>query len=140
MNLAEVLLNADIKEVTKKNTVEFEVERLTKVFGTPFILTLQEIAPKRFSEIQNECIKMSDKGRVLGTDIYRMQSLLMADAIANTELREEAVLKKYGCATPVDLYSKLFNAGEFAQIAEAINKLCGMDNQEKDNKVDAVKN
>lgn len=140
MNLAEVLLNADIKEVTKKNTVEFEVERLSKVFGTPFVLTLQEISPKRFSEIQNECIKMNNKGRVVGTDIYRTQCLLMADAIANQELREDALLKKFGCATPVDLYAKLFNAGEFAKITEAINKLCGMDNAEKEKQVEAVKN
>lgn len=40
MNLAEALLAADAGKITKKDVKDFEVKRLTKIVGEPFILHL----------------------------------------------------------------------------------------------------
>ena len=42
MNLAEALLAADAGKITKKDVKDFEVKRLTKIVGEPFILHLQQ--------------------------------------------------------------------------------------------------
>ena len=59
MNLAEVLMNADKKKITELQTKEYEVKRLSNLLGTPFILTLQEIPPKRVMEINQQAVKMN---------------------------------------------------------------------------------
>lgn len=42
MNLAEMLLATDAGKITKKATKDYEVKRLTKITGEPFVLHLKE--------------------------------------------------------------------------------------------------
>ena len=49
MSLVDVLLNSDVNEVLAENTEEYEVERLSKVLGEKFVLTLKSIPAKRYS-------------------------------------------------------------------------------------------
>ena len=63
MNLAEALLAADAGKITKKDVKDFEVKRLTKIVGEPFILHLQQIPNHRVREIQDNATFISKGGK-----------------------------------------------------------------------------
>lgn len=125
MNLAEVLINADKKKITELQTKEYEVKRLSNLLGTPFILTLQEIPPKRVMEINQQAVKMNiDKkeGQNVDVDVFTLQMLTLVEGI-KSGLGDRELLKAYRCATVKELYVKIFKAKEISDIAEAINSL-----------------
>lgn len=125
MNLAEVLMNADKKKITELQTKEYEVKRLSNLLGTPFILTLQEIPPKRVMEINQQAVKVDinkNSGRNVDVDVFTLQMLTLVEGI-KSGLGDKELLKAYGCATVKELYVKIFKANEISDIAEAINSL-----------------
>lgn len=125
MNLAEVLMNADKKKITELQTKEYEVKRLSNLLGTPFILTLQEIPPKRVMEINQQAVKVDinkNSGRNIDVDVFTLQMLTLVEGI-KSGLGDRELLKAYGCATVKELYVKIFKANEISDIAEAINSL-----------------
>lgn len=138
MNLAEALLAADAGKITKKDVKDFEVKRLTKIVGEPFILHLQQIPNHRVREIQDDATFIS-KGRKPSADTYKLYMGFLIDGITNQEFNDKEVLKKFRAATRKDLFEVLFNAGEVQDIAQAICGLCGLGNDLTD-KVEEVKN
>ena len=56
MNLVDALLAADADKITAKQTEDYEVKRLSKLLGVPFILHLQEIKFRRIKELQDMAI------------------------------------------------------------------------------------
>lgn len=125
MNLAEVLMNADKKKITELQTKEYEVKRLSNLLGTPFILTLQEIPPKRVMEINQQAVKMNinkKEGQNVDVDVFTLQMLTLVEGI-ESGLGDRELLKAYRCATVKELYVKIFKAKEISDIAEAINSL-----------------
>ena len=71
MNLVDILLNADTNAVLAEKTEEYEVERLSKILGEKFVLTLKAIPAKRYSEIQTTAINVNNKRK--SVDLYKMQ-------------------------------------------------------------------
>lgn len=61
MSLVDVLLNSDVDEILAEKTEEYDVERLSKVLGEKFVLTLKSIPAKRYSEIQTTAINVNGK-------------------------------------------------------------------------------
>lgn len=139
MKLTELLLNADVKQVTKLPTKTYEVARLSKVLGGEFTLELQAIPTKRASEIQSRNMSIDDDGK-RDVNLYELQLATLSDGITNEDFSNLEVLKKYGAATKKDLFEKLFLAGEIAKISEEINKLSGYENQKTQKIVEEVKN
>lgn len=138
MNLLEKLLEND-KAILMLDTKQFEVKRLSKLLGEPFILKLQEIPAKRYMEIQNMCVSFDTDGTTQ-TDIPRMQLLVVNEGIQNEEFRNREVLKKYHAGTPIDLLEKIFNAGELSKIFATVSELCGFDEKKQKKQIDIVKN
>ena len=130
MNLLEAMLKADEGKVTQKDTKDYEVKRLSESFGVPFILHLQEILPKRMSEIQGLSFDFDKKGRFRKGDTHEVNLLYLCDGIANPEFKDKELLKKYHAASPKDLYEKLFKTGEISYIAWEIQELSGYDDGE----------
>ena len=127
MSLVDVLLNSDVNEVLAEKTEEYEVERLSKVLGEKFVLTLKSIPAKRYSEIQTTAINI--KGKSKNIDLYKMQMLTLND-----------LLKKFNATTPFDMYEKLFLAGEITDIANKISVLSGYSEEEKQKNIEEIKN
>mgnify|MGYP007007081887 CR=1 FL=1 len=44
-----------------QETEKFEVERLSKLLGVPFVLTLQPVPAQRYTEIQAAAVKFDKK-------------------------------------------------------------------------------
>ncbi len=123
MNLAEALLATDAGRITKLDTKEFEIPRLTKLIGAPFILHLKEIPPKRVREIQDASTKIEDNS--VSADTYKLYMGLLCAGITDRDFDNKEVLKHYGAATRADLFSKMFTAGEIQDIAQEISDMCG---------------
>lgn len=131
MNLAEALLAADAGKITKKETKEMEIKRLSNILGEPFILQLKQIPNRRVREIQDRSLHI-DGGKT-SVDQYKMSMGLLCDGIANKDFDSREVLKHYGVGSRKELFDVLFNAGEIQDIANEISKLCGFggDTQKK---------
>lgn len=138
MNLVDVLLNSDVNKVLAENTEEYEVERLSKVLGEKFVLTLKSIPAKRYSEIQTTAINV--KGKSKNIDLYKMQMLTLNEGIKEPNLADEKIMKKFGAKTPFEVYEKLFLTGEITDISEEISVLSGYDEKEKEEDIDEIKN
>lgn len=138
MNLVDILLNADTNAVLAKKTEEYEVERLSKILGEKFVLTLKAIPAKRYSEIQTTAINMNGKRK--NVDLYKMQMLTLNEGIKEPNLAEPNLLKKFGATTPFDMYEKLFLAGEITNITNKISALSGYSEEEKQQNIEEIKN
>lgn len=137
MNLAEAMLAADAGKVTAKATKAFEVKRLSELFGTPFILNLQQISTRRFKELQESNVSVDSKGKA-NVDTYNLQLMLVVEGVTNKDFNDKAVLKHFGAATRKDLFEILLNAGEIADISQAVSALCGFGDTSKN--VEEIKN
>ena len=135
MNLVDILLNADTNAVLAEKTEEYEVERLSKILGEKFVLTLKAIPAKRYSEIQTTAINMNGKRK--SVDLYKMQMLTLNEGIKEPNLAEPNLLKKFGATTP---FEKLFLAGEITNITNKISTLSGYSEEEKQQNIEEIKN
>lgn len=138
MSLVDVLLNSDVNEVLAEKTEEYEVERLSKVLGEKFVLTLKSIPAKRYSEIQTTAINVNNKRK--SVDLYKMQMLTLNEGIKEPNLADPNLMKKFGATTPFDMYEKLFLAGEITDIANKISALSGYNEEEKQQNIEEIKN
>lgn len=138
MNLVDILLNADTNAVLAEKTEEYEVERLSKILGEKFVLTLKAIPAKRYSEIQTTAINVNNKRK--SVDLYKMQMLTLNEGIKEPNLAEPNLLKKFGATTPFDMYEKLFLAGEITNITNKISTLSGYSEEEKQQNIEEIKN
>lgn len=102
MNLAEALLATDAGRITKLDTKEFEIPRLTKLIGAPFILHLKEIPPKRVREIQDASTKI--EGNSVSADTYKLYMGLLCAGITDQDFDNKEVLKHYGAATRLTFF------------------------------------
>ena len=138
--LIDALLAIDAEKIVNKETKNYEVERLSKLLGVPFILKLNPVHPKRYDGIQEQAIKMSGKAKYLGTDLNKLRVLTLCDGISEPNLSDKQLMKKFGAETPKELISKLFLAGEIIQIYEEIQKLSGLNVEDEEEKREEIKN
>lgn len=139
MNFAEALLAADAAKMTKKDTKDYEVPRLTKLLGFPFVLHLTRLPFKRVREIQNNATVYDKQGRPQA-DNYTLFMGLLCDGVSNPEFSNPEVLKHYNCATKKDLFLKLLKPGEIQEVAQAMSDLCGFGADSIEEKAEVVKN
>lgn len=139
MDLTELLLNADVKQVTKLPTEKYEVSRLSKALGGEFVLELQAIPTKRMNEIQQRNMTVGEDGKQ-EVNLFDLQLATLADGIINEDFKNQDVLKKFGAGTKKDLFEKILLAGEITAIAGKINKLSGFEKEKNKKAVEEVKN
>ena len=138
MNLVEALLKADEKKVTEIPTEEMEIKRLSKLVGEPFVIEVGGVSNKRVSEITDACTVTKRHGKT-ETNTYQVNMMLMVEGI-KTKFGDKELLKKYGCATVKELYEKIVNVGETAQIVQKISDLSGAGKEDQEEEIEAVKN
>lgn len=126
MNLAEAMLTIDAEKITKEATKEFEVDRLSKLFGEPFIIHLKEIPFKRMRDLQNMSVEKGENGMPV-VDSLKLQLGVLCAGVSDNAFKNMDVLKHYGVNTKKELFLKLFNAGEITKISAEISKLSGFD-------------
>ena len=138
MNMVDRLLKADVvNKLAERPTKKVKMERLSKLFGFDFVITLRAIDPERYADIQKMVVDFTN-GNADDVDIYRMQTQTLLAGIADPDFKNKELMEKFGAILPADIIRKLFLAGEIADLTAQITELNGYTTQKKAD--EAVKN
>lgn len=138
-NVIDMLLTLDSRKVAELPTQKYEVERLSKILGKPFVVTLSAIGAERYAEIQRAGININGRGSVKGLHMYDMQALSLVDGMVAPSLKDKKLLQHFSAITPKDLVGKLFLAGEISKMSGIIQELSGYE-KDQDEVNEEVKN
>ena len=85
MNMVDRLLKADVvNKLAERPEKKVKMERLSKLFGFDFIITLRAIDPERYADIQKMAVDFTN-GSADNIDIYQMQTqTLLATSSASS--------------------------------------------------------
>ncbi len=107
----DLLLRPDAPEVVQaRQTAAFEVKRLSRDLGTPFVLELRGLSYNQYQDLAGSKFSNID---------------IMLEGVVEPNLRDPRLLSQYKAATPVDVVKAIFLPGEIADIARQIEKLTG---------------
>ncbi len=131
MNLVERLLAVDKKEFDKIERKEIPSRQLSKLLGADAKVTIQAVDGDLFGGLSASGLDESgevDYGRAFSTN-----AKIAAAGIVDPDLKDEALLKHLGVATPADAAKKIFK-GEINKISTEIAKLSGFNDEETTDK------
>lgn len=131
MNLVERLLAVDKKEFDKIEHKEIPSRQLSKLLGADAKVTIQAVDGDLFGGLSASGLDESgevDYGRAFSTN-----AKIAAAGIVDPDLKDEALLKHLGVATPADAAKKIFK-GEINKISTEIAKLSGFNDEETTDK------
>lgn len=107
----DLLLRPDAPEVVRRRkTASFEVKRLSRDLGAPFVLELRGLSYNQYRDLQ-------------GSFNATLDTVL--EGVTSPNLRDPRLLERYSAATPVDLLKDIFLPGELSEIARQVEKLTG---------------
>ena len=125
MNMVDRLLKADVvNKLAERPEKKVKMERLSKLFGFDFVITLRAIDPERYADIQKMAVDFTN-GSADNIDIYQMQTQTLLAGIADPDLKNKDLLEKFGAVLPGDIIRKIFLAGEIADLTAQITELNG---------------
>ena len=122
MNLAEKLLKLDSGEFTKKKTKKMKSRVLSEILGEDAYVTLREISPQEFLDLQMP--GLDENGDAIVSKTLDTNSRITAGVVVDPPLKDETLMKHFGVATPAEAAMKLFK-GEVNAIAIEASKMAG---------------
>jgi len=131
MNLVEKLLAVDKKEFDKIERKEIPSRQLSKLLGADAKVTIQAVEGDLFGGLSAS--GLDDKGEVDYGRAFSTNAKIAAAGIVDPDLKDEALLKHLGVATPEDAAKKIFK-GEINKISTEIAKLSGFNDEETTDK------
>jgi hypothetical protein len=135
MNLVEKLMTVDKKEFEKIETKELASKALSKLVGEDAKIKIQAVDGDLFGALSAS--GLDEDGEVDYGRAYSTNAKVVAAGVIEPNLKDEALLKHVGAATPADAAKKIFK-GEVNRIASEISKLSGFETEETTDKT--VKN
>lgn len=127
MNLVEKLLTVDKKEFDKIEKKEIPSRQLSKLLGIDAKVTIQAVDGDLFSGLSAS--GLDDSGEIDYGRAFSTNAKIAAAGIVEPNLKDDALLKHLGVATPADAAKKIFR-GEINNISSEIAKLSGFNNEE----------
>lgn len=131
MNLVEKLMAVDKKEFEKIETKELASKKLTKLLGEEAKVKIQAIDGDLFAALS--ATSLDEDGEVDYAKAFSANTKIAAAGIIEPDLKNEALLKHLGVATPADAARRIFK-GEINNIATEISELSGFKDEEKTRK------
>lgn len=131
MNLVERLLAVDKKEFDKIERKEIPSRQLSKLLGTEAKVTIQAVEGDLFGGLSAS--GLDDKGEVDYGRAFSTNAKIAAAGIVDPDLKDEALLRHLGVATPADAAKKIFK-GEINKISTEIARLSGFNDEETTDK------
>ncbi len=124
MNCVSILMGLDAGTLKEKPTAKLEIVRLSKLAGEPFVVTLQAVSARRYTELVNNVT--DKKGVVDSGKAYRAYVMVALAGLIDPPMKDKDIQEYYGCSTPEELLETIFTGGEITMIAEKITDLSGM--------------
>lgn len=141
MNLADKLLQADLKTAEERETKVFKSKRLQKILGEkePVPVTIKEMNPRRINDIVDYQTKKD--GSVDMKKTYDASLMMCVEGCVEPDLTDKNLQEHFGCDNAKALAEKLFRA-EAGDIAKEISILSGVaeDGEEDEKREKEIKN
>lgn len=137
LNILDALLGSDLNKV-KLPTKQFEIKRLSNLYGAPFYVTLQAISANKWEELQDRALKIEGKDVEVDTNLLQIFVVLesVLDENGNQFFKNMELVKHFSCASPKELVKTLLLSGEIVNIYSQVSELSGFG----DTSVTEVKN
>lgn len=127
MNLVEKLLAVDKKEFDKIEKEEIPSRQLSKLLGCDAKVIIQAIDGEAFGHMYAS--GLDRKNEVDYSRLFDTNAKIAAAGIVEPDLKNDALLKHLGAATPADAAKRIFK-GEINKIATAVIQLSGFGDEE----------
>nr|DAJ20184.1 MAG TPA: tail assembly chaperone protein [Siphoviridae sp. ctjRi1] len=131
----DFLMALDRDKLTEVPTERVRAKRLSEIAGEDVFVTVSALPGDRYAEISTTSVR---NGKLDFSRVYDMQSLMVAEAVKDPDLKNGDLQRHFGAATPRDLARILFPGGEIARLADVVTELSGYSDDE--GLVEQVKN
>lgn len=126
LNILDALLGSDVNKV-KLPTKQFEIKRLSDLYGAPFYVTLQAISANKWEELQDRALKI--EGKDVDVDTNLLQTFVVLESVldenGNQFFKNMELVKHFSCASPKELVKTLLLSGEIVNIYSQVAELSG---------------
>lgn len=126
MNIVEKLLKIDAKEIEMPKG---EHKMFCKKIGQEFVFPIEAIDPEIVSKNTERAIDLS-KGEIDNIDTYALKVFNIIDGCPT--FKDNDLLEHFNAPTPKELVKILLLSGEMDSLSNAINKLNGVQEDEKE--------
>ena len=133
--IIDFLMSLDRDKLAEVPTERVRAKRLSEIAGEDVFVTISALPGDRYAEISTTSVR---NGKVDYSRVYDMQSLMVAEAVKDPDLKNGDLQRHFGAATPRDLARILFPGGEIARLADVVTQLSGYSDDE--GLVEQVKN
>jgi hypothetical protein len=131
MNLVEKLMAVDKKEFEKIETKELASKALSKLLGEEAKVKIQAVDGDLFGALSAS--GLDEDGEVDYGRAFSTNAKIAAAGIVEPNLKDDALLRHLGVATPADAAKKIFK-GEINKIATEISEISGFKSDEETTK------
>lgn len=131
MNLVEKLMAVDKKEFEKIETKELASKALSKLVGEEAKVKIQAVDGDLFGALSAS--GLDEDGEVDYGRAFSTNAKIAAAGIVEPNLKDDALLRHLGVATPADAAKKIFK-GEINTIATKISEISGFKSDEETTK------
>ncbi len=122
-NTLDLLLKLNPDQITKPSR-QVEMKRLSEVLGEKVVFTCQAINADKFSEIQEQAVKIGN-GQIENIDTGEIQIFTILEGVKEPSLKSKELREKLNCHTPKELVTRLLLPGEITQLYNIISELSG---------------
>ena len=133
--IIDFLMSLDRDKLAEVPTERVRAKRLSEIAGEDVFVTVSALPGDRYAEISTTSVR---NGKLDFSRVYDMQSLMVAEAVKDPDLKNAELQRHLGAATPRDLARILFPGGEIARLADVVTELSGYSGDE--GLVEQVKN
>lgn len=133
--IIDFLMSLDRDKLAEVPTEKVRAKRLSEIAGEDVFVTVSALPGDRYAEISTTSVR---NGKLDFSRVYDMQSLMVAEAVKDPDLKNGDLQRHFGAATPRDLARILFPGGEIAKLADVVTELSGYSDDE--GLVEQVKN
>jgi hypothetical protein len=111
-------------------TDRYEIPRLTRRFGAPFVVELRNLSDTEFEELSERAqreptLEEREQGvTIRPRDLNKFNLLVVAEAMVEPNLRDEALRSKWG-PRPEDVVRRWFLVGEIQRLSGVVSNLSG---------------
>lgn len=133
--IVDFLMSLDRDKLAEVPTERVRAKRLSEIAGEDVFVTVSALPGDCYAEISTTSVR---NGKLDYSRVYDMQSLMVAEAVKDPDLKNGDLQRHFGAATPRDLARILFPGGEIARLADVVTELSGYSDDE--GLVEQVKN
>lgn len=126
VNVLDLLLGSDIGEI-KLPTKQIEINRLSEIYGAPFIVTCKALTPDKYEEVQDMAVNVQNKDVDLDINLLQLFVVIegVCDANEKPMFKNKDLMAKFKVPTPKELVRKLLLSGEITNLYGEISVLSG---------------